>query len=52
MIDLYVGLRVNQYAIVCGPQIEGKSTIWKVIAKVINSAMSSNSSNMVKFPKT
>ena len=51
MIDLYIGLRINQYAIVCGPQINGKSTIWKVIAKTINSAMSSNNPNMVRLFK-
>ncbi len=42
MIDLYIGLRVNQFAIICGPEIDGKSTIWKVIVKAINSIMSAN----------
>ena len=39
MIDLYIGLRVNQFAILCGPQISGKSTIWNVVAKTINSTI-------------
>lgn len=37
MIDLYVGLRMNQSVILCGPQLDGKSTIWKTVSRAINS---------------
>ena len=37
MIDFYIGLRFNQSVVVCGPALDGKSTLWKVIAKAINS---------------
>jgi replication-associated recombination protein RarA len=45
MIDLYIGLRVNQFAILCGPPITGKSTIWNVVAKTINSTILNSSNN-------
>lgn len=45
MIDLYIGLRVNQFAILCGPPITGKSTIWNVVAKTINSTILNSSFN-------
>ena len=47
MIDLYIGLRVNQFAIICGPEIDGKSTIWKVIEKAIISTMSASNNPVI-----
>lgn len=42
MINLYIGLRVNQYAIVCGSQVDGKTTLWKILYKAINTFMSNS----------
>lgn len=39
MIDFYIGLRFNQSAIICGDHMDGKSTMWKVISKAINSSL-------------
>lgn len=39
MIEFYIGLRFNQSAIICGNHLDGKSTIWKIISKAINSSM-------------
>ena len=40
MINLYIGLRINQYAIICGPQLDGKTSLWKILFKAINTFMS------------
>ena len=37
MIDLYSGLRVNNLALLIGPPVHGKTTIWKTIVNAINS---------------
>ena len=36
---------MNQFAILCGPPITGKSTIWNVVAKTINSTILNSSNN-------
>lgn len=40
MVDFYIGIRFNQSAIICGEPLSGKSTIWKIISKAINSLQS------------
>ena len=40
MVDFYIGTRFNQSAIISGEPLSGKSTIWKLISKAINSLQS------------
>lgn len=46
MVDLYTGLRVNQFVILAGPSSDGKTTIWKTIFKAINSIQSRLAENV------
>jgi hypothetical protein len=48
MVDLYVGLRINQSVILCGPELDGKTTLWKTLSRAINS-FESFESLKVKF---
>jgi hypothetical protein len=47
MIDLYIGLRMNHSVILCGPQLDGKTTIWKTVSRAINSFESFESLKVV-----
>jgi hypothetical protein len=38
MIDLYTGLRVNHCVILSGSPLDGKSTLWKTIARAMNNS--------------
>ncbi len=40
MVDFYIGIRFNQSAIICGDPLDGKTAIWKIISKAINSLQS------------
>jgi hypothetical protein len=46
MIDLYVGLKLNRSVILCGPPLDGKTTIWKTVSRAINSFESIESLNV------
>lgn len=37
MIDVYSALRVNQFVLLVGRPLDGKTTVWKTITKAINS---------------
>lgn len=47
MIDLYSGLRVNNIALLVGPPLQGKTTIWKTIINAINSFQNKQIKEMV-----
>lgn len=49
MIDLYTGLRINQFVILCGPPLDGKSTVWKVVSKALNSLQPKDSNSVCIF---
>jgi len=40
MVDFYIGMRFSQSAIICGDPLDGKTTIWQILSKAINSLQS------------
>lgn len=43
MIDVYTALRVNQFVLLAGRPLGGKTTVWKTITKAINSLQNKES---------
>lgn len=49
MIDLYSALRLNQFVLLIGQPLEGKTTVWKTIVKAINSLQNKETRNVIVF---
>lgn len=47
MVDLYSSLRINQFALLVGPPLDGKTTIWKTIVRAINSLQNKDTAKNV-----